>query len=71
MSGRNQWMRFTCYFCATQMDGVSQTQVMRDGKEYIKTGYKCTQCGYKLVTYVSREQALSIVDEKCLPSALV
>ncbi len=71
MSGRRQWMRFNCYFCNIQMDGVSQTQVMKDGQEYFQTGYKCTQCGYKLVTYVTRAQALSIVDEICLPSALI
>lgn len=70
MSG-NQWIRYNCYFCATQMDGVARTQVLKEGKEYLKTTYKCSHCGHRLVAYVSREQALSIVDEACLPQALI
>lgn len=68
---KNQWMRFRCYFCEIQLDGVSRTQVLKDGIEYLKTTYRCSQCGFKLVAYISREQALSLVDETCLPSALV
>ena len=66
---RHRWILQNCYFGHGQMLMRSQRYLIVEGVEQVKTTYLC-ECGYKLVQYIPRMLALTVVDEECLPPPL-
>jgi hypothetical protein len=71
MMNRNKWILFDCPLCRQPMRISFHQHMLKQGKEYLETYYKCDPCDISLRNRVPREKAATIVDERHFPPPLI